>query len=346
MFDFAKIGVKKNIPKVNFTSYSGLFVAPPKFGKTTTASKFPNSVIIPFEDGVKGQVANVAEGIVSWDGFLEFIDKLEEHREEIGSAVQTIVFDTVNKAWEMSEAYTLRKLSVADKKRYTKPSDIPHGGFYPARDKFFSEALDRILSLGFSILFLSHSKVKTIRPKNGEPYDVYSSTMPDRLEAIVNPLVDFMLYGENRVVEGVGIRALITKGSDMATATGNRVHISEDILFETEEEAMAKYQELFKQTVIERLQKAGITEDFDSISKKQEEEKMQEVKQYIEKNKEANTSADLIGQIDALVGKMDADQQAELKKQLKAEFKTINYKKYDSAEDLEKAVEIANKIVG
>src|SRR5690606_8782766 len=112
MFDLALLGVKKNIPKVDFTNYSGLFIAPPKFGKTTTASYFPNSIIVPFEDGVKGQVANVVQDLSSWSDFIEFVDKLEEHREDIGESIQTIVFDTVNQAWEMAEPYTITRLSV------------------------------------------------------------------------------------------------------------------------------------------------------------------------------------------------------------------------------------------
>lgn len=33
-FDLSLLGVKKNIPSVNFTDYSGIFQAPPKFGVT------------------------------------------------------------------------------------------------------------------------------------------------------------------------------------------------------------------------------------------------------------------------------------------------------------------------
>lgn len=345
-FALSKIGVKKNIPKVNFTSYSGLFVAPPKFGKTTTASMFPNAIIVPFEDGVKGQVANVVEDIADWQDFLDFIDKLEDNREEIGNSVETIVFDTVNKAWDMSEPYTLKKLSIADKKRYTKPSDIPHGQFYPARDKYFSEALDRILNLGFSILFLSHSKVKTVRPKNEEPYDIYSSTMHDRLEAIVNPLVDFMLYGENRIIEDKPLRALITKGNTMASSTGNRVFIDEDIVFETEEEAMKKYQEKFKKTIVERLQKSGINEDYDSISKKQEEEKMADVKKYVETRKKEDNLDDLISQVTDGIKELDSDQQKELKKWLKDTQGSVAYKKFEDEQSLKDTIEKIKEIKG
>lgn len=32
MFDLSILGITKNIPKVNFVDYTGVFVAPPKFG--------------------------------------------------------------------------------------------------------------------------------------------------------------------------------------------------------------------------------------------------------------------------------------------------------------------------
>src|SRR5690606_29076785 len=172
--------------------------------------------------------------------------------EKIGDSIQTVVFDTANKAYEKCEKYTLRQLSIADKKRYKTIGDVPHGKAYAEKDKLFTEQIDRILALGFNILFISHLKVKTVRPKNGEPYDVYSSTMPERLEAIINPLVDFILTGEKRIVDGVEKRALITKGNTMADA-GSRVAISEDIIFDTEDEAIERYQELFKQSIQRKL---------------------------------------------------------------------------------------------
>jgi len=342
-FDLSKIGVKMNIPKVNFTDYSGLFVAPPKFGKTTTASKFKGSVIVPFEVGTKGAVVNVAETVKDWQSFIEWIDDLEEYREDIGDAIQTIVFDTVNKAYEWCEKYTLKQLSIIDKKRYRTMGDVPHGKAYSEKDKFFIEQIDRILALGFNILFISHLKVKTVRPKNGEPYDVYSSTMPERLEAIVNPLVDFILTGEKRVIDGVEKRVLITKGNAMADA-GGRVVIDEDIVFDTEDEAIEKYQELFKESVMRKLKEHGINRDYEELSKEQAEEKLKEAMKYVEQNKENKSTEEIIAEVDKAIKSMSSEQQAEVKKQLKDRFKSINYKKYD-VEQLKEALSIVNEIL-
>lgn len=341
-FDLSILGVTMNIPKVNFVDYTGLFVAPPKFGKTTTASMFPNSVIVPFELGTKGQVVNVAKEVKDWASFIAFVDKLEQNREAIGTQIQTIVVDTANKAYEKCETYTLKRLSIADKKKYKTMGDVPHGKAYSEKDKNFVEQIDRILALGFNILFISHLKVKTVRPKNGEPYDVYTSTMPERLEGIINPLVDFILNGEKRMIDGVEKRVLLTKGNSMSDA-GGRVVISEDIIFESEKEAIDKYQELFRDSIQKKLDDAGIKRDLDEIAKEQMEEKMNDVRKYVEV---AQNKDGLIVEIDEAVKSMSKEQQTELKKQLKTECGSLNYKVYEEIEKVEKALEIAKEILG
>jgi len=344
MFDLSILGVEKNIPKVNFTDYSGIFIAEPKFGKTTTASKFPKSIIVPFEDGTKRQVANVVKKMSSWNDFISFVNKLEENRLDIGDDIQTIVFDTITKAYDMCEPYTLRQLGRADNKTYKKPSEVPHGGFYPARDKFFNKEISRLHALGFSTLFLVHSKVKTIKPKNAEPYDVYSSTMPDRLEQIIMPLVDFIMYGERRVIGEEAKRVLVTKSSDMS-ASGSRVYLEEDIDFDTEDEAMEKYQEAFKQSIMKVLKEHGIEESFEEISERQHREKMEKIESEAKEKSEKLGSTQIVDEISENVSKMTKEQQDELKKQLKAEFKSVNYKKYPE-ENLVRALEITKEILG
>lgn len=239
--------------------------------------------------GIKGAVANVVEGIETWDDFIDFVDNLEENRKEIGSQIQTIVFDTVNAGYELITPYVLKFCSRKDNTVYRDVADMQNAksstNFWVERDRLFKEQIDRIIAMKFSILFLTHLTVKTIKPKKAEPYDVYSSTMPNRLEALIYPLVDFILTGERRETtdENGNVtkkRVLLTKGNTMATA-GNRVFIEEDIMFDTEDEAMEKYQAAFKESVIKKLNEAGIKEDFDTLSKKQQKEKEEKIQNII-----------------------------------------------------------------
>lgn len=293
------LGAKRNIPKVNFTDYCGILIAPPKFGKTTIASLYPKAIICAFEKGYNAQVANVVD-TPTWDDFIKFVDKLENNRQVVGDNVKTIVLDTVNEAHDKCGAYALKTLSRLDQKKYVKPTDVPYGGYYTELDKQFKLQIDRLLKLGFMPLYLTHNKIKNVKPKNGEAYDIYVSTMSERCEKIVYPAVDYIIHGERRkVVDTLGnakmTRVLVIKGNEV-TEAGGRVYIDGDIQFDNEEEAMTKFQAQFRKGIEEKLRKAGITDSVEDLSKKQEEEKKAEVEEYIKTSK-VPSNEELVEQI-------------------------------------------------
>ena len=283
-FDLGKLGVKRNVPRVNFTEYSGIISAPAKFGKTTLASMYPKSILLAFEKGYKAQSVNVKD-INEWDDFVEFIDLLEEHRDEIGDSIQTITIDTVNMAYAMAEPYMLRKESIKDGKRYTKKEDIPYGQGWGRHDKYFEEQIQRIYSLGFQPTYITHMEIKTVRPKDGEEYDVYKTTMPDRLANIIFPECDYIIYGDRITLkdengEPVTKRRITTRGNEVIQA-GNRVYLEEDIIFDNEKEAMDKFQKLFTESIKRNLANAGVNKDFEELKAEQAEERKAEVETTI-----------------------------------------------------------------
>lgn len=290
-FDLSKLGVKKNIPKVNFMDYTGIFEAPEKFGKTAFASLYPNSILVASETGYMAQVMNVKD-VHEWQDFVDFLDELEANREEIGSDVLTIIIDTVDELYPMALPYALAKEGLRDKATYSRVKDVPFGQGWNIHDEEFKKQIKRIHAMKFTLLYLTHSKVKQIKPKNGEPYDVYVSTMSDRCAQIVYPACDYIIHGERRKVEITKgkhemRRVLTVKGNDEVVA-GNRVYFDEDIIFDTEEEAMEKFQEKFKDGITRNLQKAGIKTDFDSLAEQQAKEKQAEIKKFVD-DKKAST---------------------------------------------------------
>ena len=342
-FDLSLLGVKKNIPSVNFTDYSGIFQAPPKFGKTTLATMLPNSIIVPFEDGVKGSVANVVQNIKKWEDFIEFIDKLEDNREAIGSSIKTIVFDTINQAYEMLTPYTLRSAGKLDGCIYRTVGDTMGGktNFWVERDRLLKIQIDRIFKLGFVPFFITHLEVKTIKPKKAEPYDVYKSTMPDRLENLIYPLVDFIITGERRVLTSEDgkvdeKRVLLTRGSNMAVA-GNRVAIDKEIVFDTESEAMEKYQEEFRKSIERKLELAGIKESIEDIGARQEKEKIEKAVGSISESKIEK----IIEEVDTIIKALSPEDKVAIVSKLKKEKAFVEkYKDETDVKKLEKMLEI------
>jgi hypothetical protein len=303
-FDMSKLGVQKNIPKVNFTDYTGIFVCPPKWGKTTIASMFPKAIIVPFEKGFNAQVVNYVEDLNTWEDFIAFVDRLEKFRKEIGDELQTLVFDTVNEAYDLCLPYMLKKEGIKAGQKFSAINELPFGQGYARLDQYFKLQIDRIQKLGFNILFISHSKVKTIKPKNGEAYDTYTSTMSDRLEKIIYPLVDYIVFGEKRKVQEAGggsslKRVMIVSGNNNdETGAGSRLAFKNDIVFDTEEEAVTKFQEHFQGAIEDKLKKAGITKDIKVIAKEQAEQKAKEVDKYIESQSTVSND-ELVEQIKA-----------------------------------------------
>lgn len=287
------IGVGQSIPRVNFTEHIGLLIAPPKWGKTTMGSLLPNSVFFPFEKGEGSAVIqNKLKKLNTWEDFVFFINVFEMNREKFGNSIGIGVIDTVNKMYSMCEEYILRIEGKKDGTNYKNLGDIPHGKGYPSKDKEFIKQLDRLTKLGIKPFFITHSKDKTIRPKNGEPYEVSSTTMDDRLSAIIFPLVDYIIIGDkkNIINEDTGDNKMtrvlvVSDDTGMAVASGGRNYINTNIPFDTESEAIEKFQEVFQEGIKKKLLDRGITKDFDEIVKEQKEKLLQDSLEYAKEHK-------------------------------------------------------------
>ena len=286
-FDFSKLGVKKNIPKVDFREYSGLIQSESKWGKTQLVATLPNTILVAFEKGYDAQVLDFIDccGDDGWDKFVVFINNLVENREEIGNEIRLIALDTLEEMYSAVEPYMLKKESIKDKVKYAKIGDIPYGAGYALKDDYFRKEIKRIYNLGFRPIYLTHVEMKTVKPKDGDSYNVYVPTVPERCSKIVYPEVSYIIHGKRDTVDGKKVRVLQVQGND-ETVAGNRVYFDENIVFDSEEEAVEKFDAKFKEMIKQRLVKAGITEDIDSIAKKQEAEKSIEVKESLQKIKE------------------------------------------------------------
>ena len=55
-FDISKLGVKRNIPKVDFLDYAGLIQGEPKIGKTSFVRHLLKTILVAFEAGYDAEV--------------------------------------------------------------------------------------------------------------------------------------------------------------------------------------------------------------------------------------------------------------------------------------------------
>lgn len=302
-FDISKLGVKRNIPKVDFLDYAGLIQGEPKIGKTSFVRHLLKTILVAFEAGYDAEVIDYIDctGEDGWQKFIEFLDLIEENREEIGNDIKLLAIDTAEKAYEACEKYTVRKKRIEDKKPYKELGDIPHGRGYIAKDSYYKTQEDRIYALGLKPLYLTHAVVKTIRPKNEEPYDVINPTIPDRMSNIIKPNVSYIMLIKRMTINGKPTRVLNIKGVESAEV-GSRVYIEQDIPFENEQEAVDKLSEAWQAVITKRIREAGIKDDINSLKDKQDKERVEQAIKVVKQKKTSfSTAAELSDWVKKLV---------------------------------------------
>lgn len=286
------LGIKTNVPKVDWFNYKGIMIAPPKFGKTTIASKIPNSVLLAFEKGYDSVALDVRE-INDWRDFVSFIDLLEENIDNIGDGLRLLVFDTAHKAWEMCTRYTLEKCNREKQKKYARIQNVPYAEGLDRRDEEFAKQLERLDSLDIKWVMFGHTIEKKVNPKDDEPYMVVDHDFEKRLADIIVKDASYILIGENIVLkeeneDGEDVmqaskRQFVAKNDGLNKA-GGRVYIGENIEFDTEDEFVEKFPEIFKKMVME---KNNLKEtQMKTMVKEEKEEVLESRKKTAQENKD------------------------------------------------------------
>jgi len=254
------LGIETNIPKMDWYSYGGIIATPPKFGKTTLARLIPKSILLACEIGYDSLEIKFRR-IKRWEDFVEFIDLLEENIETIDEKLKLIVVDTVHELWRMCNQYTLNRINMRmranGKKGVETLEQYDYRNGLKIRDEEFIKQRDRIKDLGLQLLWMSHLVKKKIKPEDEESYHSLDLDYDENLYNILVKDASYILIGQNiRVVEDDGKtshvdRKFVSK-NDGIIQGGSRVHIGEDIEFQTEEEFLEKFNELFSKSLMEK----------------------------------------------------------------------------------------------
>lgn len=286
-----KIGIRKNTPKVDWHSYSGIIATPPKFGKTTIARLIPNSLYLACEPGYDSLEMEY-KTIGSWQDFIDLIDVLEENIDEIGSELKVVIFDTVHELWNMCDEYILnrinKKLTLKSKSGVETVAQYDFRNGLKIKDTEFKKQKMRLQSLGLSTISMSHLVKKKIKP---EDEDYFHSLDLDYDENLYNILVkdaSYVLIGQNIKEKdddgNVSVKRRFISKNDGVIQGGSRVHFGDDIDFDTEGEFLEKFKVLFENTIMEKnnLKK----DDFDKLLNKEEKE-LKEKRKEVKTEKEA-----------------------------------------------------------
>ena len=180
--------------------YSVLFYGEPKSGKTTIASKFPNSLLLAFEKGYNALAGIMAQPINSWAEFIKVTRQLKD--DQVKEKFSTIIIDTADIAYSYCEKY------ICSNNGANTIADIPFGKGYALVGNEFDEKLRSIVQMGYGIVLISHATDKVFKDESGVEYNKIVPTLDKRANNIVSRMTDIIGYsravtddkGENKTM--------------------------------------------------------------------------------------------------------------------------------------------------
>lgn len=222
MADFDLLGIQPHQVSRDMRGYSVFFYGEPKSGKTTTATKFPNHLLLAFEKGYNAIPGAMAQPINSWSEFRKVLRQLKDP--EVQKKFETIIIDTADIAYDYCEKYICANNNV------DAIGDIGYGKGYTLVGKEYDEALRSIVQMNYGLVLISHAQDKTFTDEAGKEYNQIVPTLGTRPRNIVSRMCD--IIGYSRAVqdsEGHTSTKLFMRGTPRYVA-GSRFKYTPDYI--------------------------------------------------------------------------------------------------------------------
>ena len=213
----------------NLKGYSVFFYGEEKSGKTTTASKFPKTLLLAFEKGYNALPGVMAQPISSWSDFRKVLKQLNNDAEK--SMYETIIIDTADIAYDLCEKYICANAKRPDGGFGVDAiGDVPYGKGYTLLAKEFDECLRSIVHMDYGLVLISHAVDKTFKDEQGQEYSKIVPTLGSKPRNIVSRMCD--IIGYSRVVQnqdGTNSTKLFLRGTPRYVA-GSRFKYTPDYI--------------------------------------------------------------------------------------------------------------------
>jgi hypothetical protein len=219
IFELEPTTVSKNLRGVIVSLY-GL----PKTGKTSTAVKFPKSLLLAGEIGFNALAGIKAQPIQKWSEFKTVLKQLA--KPEAKDHYETIILDTVDIFYDLAETF------ICNREGVDVIGDIPYGGGYKMLKKEFNDSLRSIPMMGFGLVMISHAQIKTVTDSSGNEYSKTMLSLADRPRGAVTGMADIIGYAEGVEVDGVPRTVLHLRDTPRFEAGSRWTYMSSVIPFE------------------------------------------------------------------------------------------------------------------
>lgn len=192
------LSLQPNKVSRDLSGYITYIYGPGGAGKTTFGASCKDSLLLAFEIGYKAIPGVRAQAIQTWGEVKQVLRELK--KPEVKNVFKTIVVDTVDIASQLCEKYMCSQLGI---------ENIGDGGWttngWAKAKKEWEQTWRAFTMEGYAVVFISHSKDKVFKRKDGSEYNQIVPSCPTAYEEIIKNMVDLMGYidvnnGERKLV--------------------------------------------------------------------------------------------------------------------------------------------------
>lgn len=187
----------------DLSGYITYLYGPGGAGKTTFGSKMPSPLLLAFEKGYNALPGVFAQDVTTWGEMKQVLRQLNDP--EVKDNFRTIIVDTVDVASQLCEKYICSQLGI---------ENIGDGGWstngWAKVKREWETTFRNITMMGYAVLFISHSKDKTFKRKDGSEYNQIVPSCSSAYNEIIKNMSDIMGY----IDMNDGVRTLVLRSID------------------------------------------------------------------------------------------------------------------------------------
>lgn len=352
---------KKNEVSVDIAHYRHYWRAPKKWGKTTLFAMLIKELYGDMEKGLLISCGNergysALDSLIyvdcpEWSNLMEVVDELVENKEDNSFAI--LGFDTVDELVAMAQKEVIRLEYRKSGER--KEFNACLGGYGAGRKKveeLINSIITKLGDSGYGLFFIGHTKIRDIKEKNGDEYQMLTSNLSSDYDGIFANKADICMMGTiEKNIDGGFVqdaeRYMVFRGDGYIDAGGRFADI------ESKVEVSAKnYIKTVTDAIKKSIKSHEVTDEYIENKKKQEQKEKEE---FYKENKEKlmgndpvedeyekniKLCDDLKAEIKDAITKADSDTKKSLQGKLKEAGLPIQYQKLTDSETLAKILSI------
>lgn len=355
---------KKNEVSVDLAHYRHYWRAPKKWGKTTLFSNLVWELYGNMDCGLLISCGNergysALDSLVyvdcpEWSALTEVVDELVENKAE--NEFKLLGFDTVDELVSMAQREVIRLEYRKSGER--KEFNACLGGYGAGRKKveeLINAIITRLGDSGYGLIFIGHTKIRDIKEKNGDEYQMLTSNLSSDYDGIFANKADICMMGTiEKSIDGGFVqdaeRYMVFRGDGYIDAGGRFADIESKV-----EVSAQNYIKTVTDAIKKSIKSHEATDEYINNKMKQEQKEredyyqanrerlMQDEPEMDEYEKNLQDCKKLQEQIKAAVANLDPDTKKKLQAKLKSAGLPVQYQKVNDVDILDKILTIVSE---